>query len=160
MAGHGRRPGAGWRPGRRSGRQAGSRRTARNGRIDGTPFKNAHPRRRGPGDSARAQPCAARPGARRAARRGHADQGCSSGRWSLCRRGRLPRTRLSSSQPPPLGRPYGPSHAIGYADPKRGDHSQGIQRLRGEMRKIGQPNYPAAGVVAESPSAGVVGTLP
>jgi hypothetical protein len=32
---------------------------------------------------------------------------------------------LSSSRPPRLGRPYGPSHAIGYAAPRPGDHLQG-----------------------------------
>jgi hypothetical protein len=34
-------------------------------------------------------------------------------------------SRLSSSRPPRLGRPCGPSHAIGCAAPRPGDHSQG-----------------------------------
>jgi hypothetical protein len=40
--------------------------------------------------------------------------------------GRIPRFRLSSSRLPRLGRPYGPSHAIGYADPRPSTHSQGF----------------------------------
>jgi hypothetical protein len=39
---------------------------------------------------------------------------------------RLPRSRLSGSRPPRPGRPCGPSHAIGYADPGPGSHSPGI----------------------------------
>jgi hypothetical protein len=41
-------------------------------------------------------------------------------------RGRLPRSRLSSSRPPRLWLPYGPSHAIGYADPRPAVHSTGF----------------------------------
>ena len=44
---------------------------------------------------------------------------------------RLPRSRLSGSRPPHLGRPFGPSHAIGYADPRPGSRSPGDWRLRG-----------------------------
>src|SRR5258708_9669201 len=36
---------------------------------------------------------------------------------------RLPRLRLSGSRPPRPGRPCGPSHAIGSADPGSGSHS-------------------------------------
>ena len=39
---------------------------------------------------------------------------------------RLPRSRLSSSRPPRLGRPCGPSHAIGCGDPRHGGHSPGF----------------------------------
>jgi hypothetical protein len=39
---------------------------------------------------------------------------------------RLPRFRLSGSRPPRLGRPCGPSHSIGYADPRHGGHSPGF----------------------------------
>ncbi len=38
---------------------------------------------------------------------------------------------LSSSRVPRLGRPCGPSHAIGSADPRPGIHSHGSWRLRG-----------------------------
>ena len=38
---------------------------------------------------------------------------------------RLPRSELSGSRPPRLGRPCGPSHAIGYGDPRPGTHSPG-----------------------------------
>lgn len=40
--------------------------------------------------------------------------------------GRLPRLRLSGSWRPRLGRPCGPSHTIGYADPRPGDLSPGV----------------------------------
>jgi hypothetical protein len=39
---------------------------------------------------------------------------------------------LSSSRPPRLGRPFGPSHAIGYADPRDGDRSPGFGAYEGD----------------------------
>jgi len=49
--------------------------------------------------------------------------------------GHLPRLRLSGSWPPRLGRPCGPSHAIGSAAPRHGVHSPGSRRLRGGWRQ-------------------------
>jgi hypothetical protein len=52
-------------------------------------------------------------------------KGHPASRWRACGT-RLPRSRLSGSRPPRLGRPSGPSHAIGCADPRPGDHSPGF----------------------------------
>src|ERR1022692_3590255 len=51
----------------------------------------------------------------------------------------LPRLQLSGSRPPRLGRPSGPSHAIGYADPRPGDHSPGCGAYEEEGERAGQP---------------------
>ena len=52
---------------------------------------------------------------------------------------------LSRSRPPCLGRPCGPSHAIGFADPRRGVHSPeiGAYRVRTEKTRTTAGGYGA-----------------
>ena len=78
------------------------------------------------------------PGARRAAHRRHADQGDSSPSGPGAAQVRLPRSpivQLTAPTAPNLGRPSGPLHAIGYADPRPtlgpATAHKGIRRLRG-----------------------------
>jgi len=40
-----------------------------------------------------------------------------------------------------LGRPSGPSHAIGYADPRPGDHSPGFGACEEDGRGVGPARF-------------------
>ena len=71
---------------------------------------------------------------------------------------RLPRSRLSSSRPPRLGRPGGPSRTIGCADPRHGSRSPGIRRLSGRRGRTGQAWLSHSRCLRYRPLVGCAGT--